>query len=220
MTEALPASWEELLEAQTSLPYWSELQQFVRSERVAHHVFPEPSSVLRALESAPLSELKVVILGQDPYHGPGQANGLAFSVNKGVGLPPSLRNIFKELAADIGAKRTNGDLSDWAEQGVLLLNTTLTVRQSEPASHQGQGWEELTDAIIESCGKLRQPIAFILWGAHARSKARLIRSPNHLVIESAHPSPLSAHRGFFGSRPFSETNDFLARYSIAPIKWS
>ncbi len=220
MSKAQPASWTEFLESQSKLPYWAKLQEFVKSERKAHHVFPDQSLVLRALESSPMEELRVVLLGQDPYHGPGQANGLAFSVNPGLNLPPSLRNIFKELASDIGTKRTESDLSDWAEQGVMLLNTTLTVRQSEPASHKGYGWETFTDAVIETCAGLEQPLVFILWGAHARSKKQLISRPNHLVIESAHPSPLSAHRGFLGSKPFTQTNEFLARYSLPLIKWS
>lgn len=219
MSEETLSSWKEFLDIQAALPYWADLKQFVKSERIANPVFPEPDDVLRALKSTPLEDLRVVILGQDPYHGPGQANGLAFSVNSGVKLPPSLRNIFKELATDVGTKRTEGDLSDWAEQGVMLLNTTLTVRQSEPASHKGQGWEILTDAVIEACASLEKPLVFILWGAHARSKKRLITRPNHLVLESAHPSPLSAHRGFFGSRPFTQTNEFLAKNSLPPIKW-
>lgn len=201
-------------------PYWSDLQKFVQTERAATTVYPDESDVLYALKITPLTQTRVVILGQDPYHGPGQAHGLAFSVRRGVKPPPSLANIFKELAADVGISKPNhGCLESWAKQGVLLLNTTLTVRADCAASHAGRGWQTFTDAIIKALGDSPQPIVFVLWGKSARDKRRLINGAQHTVIESAHPSPLSAHRGFLGSRPFSAINIALIASGSEPIDW-
>ena len=177
--------------------------------------------MFHAFQLTPYSEIKVVILGQDPYHGPNQANGLSFSVEVGTKFPPSLRNIFNELVEDIKCEYpSSGDLSSWAKQGVLLLNTTLTVKESQPMSHTGMGWERFTDVVLSKINKKSTPVVFILWGKHAQSKKKLINQSKHFVIESAHPSPLSARRGFFGSHPFSKTNTFLISKGLTPINWS
>jgi len=213
--------WGPLLAAQLDEPYWAELQLFLAAERSANEVFPPAEQVFAAFQRTPPTHVKVVILGQDPYHGPGQAHGLCFSVPAGVALPPSLRNIFKELQADQGTPAPRqGCLFSWADQGVLLLNTTLTVRSGEAGSHQGQGWEQFTDQVIVSVNSFADPVVFILWGAAARKKRAMIDQERHHVIESAHPSPLSAYRGFFGSAPFSQANAVLIAAGRSPIAWA
>ena len=212
--------WNPVLRQELSKPYWHDLQTFVDSERAAGPVYPPHPEVFAALHLTPLAEVKVVILGQDPYHGPGQAHGLCFSVRPGTAPPPSLRNIHKELVSDLGMPppRT-GDLTPWARQGVLLLNTTLTVRGGQAGSHQGRGWETFTDQVIEAVSAKEETVVFVLWGAHARKKKALIDTRRHVVIESAHPSPLSAHNGFFGSRPFSRANAALEAAGREPVDW-
>lgn len=214
-------SWSEILHHELSAPYFLELQNFVRQERILHEVYPSEENVFAALSLTSFDNTKVVILGQDPYHGPGQAHGLSFSVPSDISPPPSLRNIFTELKNDVGISApSTGNLTNWAQQGVLLLNTTLTVRQGEAGSHQGHGWERLTDAIISALNNRSECCVFVLWGAHARKKKNLITSVHHVVIESAHPSPLSAHNGFFGSHPFSRINDALRACGHDPINWA
>lgn len=201
-------------------PYYLDLTEFVREERARLTVYPPERDTYAALRLTPLESVRVVVIGQDPYHGPDQAHGLCFSVRRGVSIPPSLRNIFQELHDDLGlAAPTHGNLEHWASQGVLLLNATLTVRAGEAGSHQKRGWETFTDRIIEILGRRESPLVFVLWGASARGKKRLI-SDHHTVIESAHPSPLSAHNGFFGSRPFSRINEALVSFGSTPIDWS
>ncbi len=213
--------WNPLLRDEFEKPYWSELQKFVAAERSANVIYPPPDSVFAALHRTQLSEVKVVILGQDPYHGPRQANGLSFSVTRGVDIPPSLRNIFAELASDLALPQpTHGCLDSWADNGVLLLNATLTVRAGAAASHQGHGWELFTDRVIKTVSDHANPSVFILWGASARRKKGLIDATRHTIIESPHPSPLSAHRGFFGSRPFSRANEALKSFGREPVDWS
>jgi len=200
--------------------YWADLQRFVQDERAIASVYPDDADVLNSLNITPLTQTRVVILGQDPYHGPGQAHGLAFSVRRGVKIPPSLANIFKELTDDIGIETpTHGCLEHWAQQGVLLLNSTLTVQAGRAGSHSGHGWETFTDTVIAALGDSRRPIVFVLWGNSAREKRKLIRGQQHTVIESAHPSPLSAYRGFFGSRPFSAINRALIASGSDAIDW-
>jgi uracil-DNA glycosylase len=212
--------WNPLLRSELEQPYWRELQAFVAAERAAHVVYPPPPDVFAALHLTAHGNTKVVILGQDPYHGPGQAHGLCFSVRRGVAIPPSLRNIHQELHDDVGVPvPAHGNLEAWARQGVLLLNTTLTVRSGQAGSHQGHGWEVFTDQVIRTVNRKEQPVVFILWGSHARRKAELIDRSRHSIIESAHPSPLSARNGFFGSRPFSRTNLALTTNGAAPIDW-
>lgn len=212
--------WNPVLRTEFGKPYWSELQSFVRREREHHPVYPSPEEVFAALHLTPYADTRVVILGQDPYHGPRQAHGLCFSVRRGVAAPPSLLNIYKELHADLGIEPArHGNLEAWARQGVLLLNTTLTVRGGRAASHQGKGWEVFTDEVIGAVNRKEHPVVFILWGSHARRKKQLLDTARHHVIESAHPSPLSAHNGFFGSRPFSRTNAALEQSGLAPIDW-
>ena len=218
---AMQTDWNPILRGEFAKPYWSDLQAFVADERQHHQVFPPAPEVFAALHQTPFAQVKVVILGQDPYHGLGQAHGLCFSVRPGVAVPPSLRNIHKELASDLGiAPPNHGCLDAWADQGVLLLNTTLTVRAGEAASHQKHGWEIFTDEVLRAVAAKDDPVAFILWGAAARKKKAAIDLGRHTMIESAHPSPLSAHNGFFGSRPFSRTNDALEAAGRAPIDWS
>lgn len=212
--------WNPILRAELAQPYWQELQRFVAEERARHQVFPPPDEVFAALHRTPFAEVKVLILGQDPYHGPGQAHGLCFSVRPGVAVPPSLRNIHKELQDDLGlAPPGHGDLTAWADQGVLLLNTTLTVRAHQAASHQKHGWETFTDRVIAAVAAKPERVVFVLWGAAARRKKALIDTGRHVVVESAHPSPLSAHNGFFGSRPFSRTNAALEAAGRQPVDW-
>ena len=220
MNVKIEASWKQLLSAEFEKPYFKNLTEFVRSEYMNHRVYPPGSQIFNAFEFCPVSETKVVIIGQDPYHGPGQANGLCFSVAEGVPMPPSLLNIFKELKADLGVQiPPHGSLEKWARQGVLLLNATLTVQAHQPGSHQNKGWEEFTDAAIRAIAGTREKLVFILWGSYAQKKGDVIDTDRHLVISSAHPSPLAAHRGFFGSRPFSRTNDYLVSNGKTPIDW-
>jgi uracil-DNA glycosylase len=212
--------WNPLLRGEFEKPYWAELQSFVSDERSKFTVFPPEADVFAALHQTPYRKVKVLILGQDPYHGPGQAHGLCFSVRPGVALPPSLRNIFVELRSDLGIEPPNhGCLDAWTHQGVLLLNTSLTVRAHQAASHQGKGWEVFTDEVIRAVSAKDETVVFILWGAAARKKKALIDRHRHVVIESAHPSPLSAHNGFFGSRPFSRANDALVHAGREPVDW-
>lgn len=212
--------WNPVLRGEFDKPYWTELQQFVGAERAATTVYPATDEVFAALHLTPLAEVKVLILGQDPYHGPGQAHGLCFSVRRGTPVPPSLQNIFTELHDDLGIERPDsGDLTPWARQGVLLLNATLTVRAHQAASHQGRGWETFTDEVIRAVNDKPERVVFVLWGNSARKKKALVDTSRHVVIESPHPSPLSAHRGFFGSKPFSRTNAALVEAGRAPVDW-
>ena len=213
-------TWNEILSEEMKKDYYQELLAFVQKRREEVSVFPEEKNVFRALELTPFESVKVVILGQDPYHGFGQAHGLSFSVQKGIPLPPSLKNIYKELQEDIGGEfPTEGDLSHWAKQGVLLLNTVLTVEEGNANSHKGMGWETLTNRLIESLNELKHPVIFILWGKPAQDKEKLITNPNHIILKAPHPSPLSAYRGFFGSKPFSRVNDILIQQGQSPIRW-
>ena len=213
--------WNPILRSEFEESYWGELQTFVANERQQHTVYPPHKDVFRALHLTSHANTKVLILGQDPYHGPGQANGLAFSVHDGVKIPPSLSNIHKELEADLGIPRpAHGNLEPWATAGVLLINATLTVRAHDAASHQKHGWETFTDQVIRAVDAKPERVVFILWGATARKKKQLINSERHVVIESPHPSPLSAHRGFFGSKPFSQANAALTAAGLAPIDWT
>ena len=213
-------TWNEILAEEMKKDYYQELQTFVQNRRQEVSVFPEEKNVFRALELTPFESVKVVILGQDPYHGFGQAHGLSFSVQKGTLLPPSLRNIYKELQEDLGGElSTEGDLSHWAKQGVLLLNTVLTVEEGNANSHKGMGWERLTNRLIESLNELNHPVIFILWGKPAQDKEKLITNPSHVILKAPHPSPLSAYRGFFGSKPFSKVNEILIQQGQTPIRW-
>ncbi len=219
-TDQLPDLWRNLLVGETSTQYWLELQRFVTAERQQSDVYPPASETFRAFALTSPQDVRVVILGQDPYHSQGQANGLCFSVTNGVKIPPSLRNIYKELHADCGIEPSrNGDLTSWARQGVLLLNATLTVRHDGAGTHQGHGWEVFTDAVVRTLGASQSPIVFVLWGTFARNKKSLITQPQHTIIESAHPSPLSAHNGFIGSKPFSQINKALRANDSDPIDW-
>ena len=212
--------WNPLLRDEFTKPYWQPLQQFVADERARAAVYPPEPEVFAALHLTRYADTRVVILGQDPYHGPGQAHGLCFSVRRGVKVPPSLHNISVELEADLGiTPARHGNLQAWAEQGVLLLNTCLTVRGGAAGSHHGKGWETFTDEVLRVVNAKTDPVVFVLWGAPARKKKALIDFGRHHVIESAHPSPLSAHNGFFGSRPFSRVNTFLEADGLAPIDW-
>lgn len=220
MEVKLEPSWKEVLSAEFGEAYFAELAAFVKAEYLSAKVYPSPKNIFRAFELTPFDTVKVVILGQDPYHGEGQANGLSFAVNDGVRLPPSLQNIYKELASDIGpVTNVSGDLSRWARQGVLLLNATLTVRAASAGSHQGKGWEQFTDAVIRALSERREGLVFILWGNYAKAKGAHIDREKHCVIESAHPSPFSAAAGFFGSKPFSKANEYLQAKGVEPIDW-
>ncbi len=214
-------SWKEHLKGEFEKDYFAKLSEFVKKEYHEGTVYPAPKNIFKAFELCPFDKVKVVILGQDPYHGPGQANGLSFAVNEGVALPPSLQNIFKEIESDLGQplKHRSGDLSRWAEQGVLLLNATLTVRARTAGSHQMKGWEEFTNAVIKVLSEEREHLVFILWGNYAKAKGAHIDRSKHLVIESAHPSPFSANNGFFGSKPFSQANGYLLSHNETPIDW-
>ena len=213
-------TWSALLQREIGSERHTELQQFIAHERLVSTVFPPAQDVYAALELTPFESTKVVVLGQDPYHGLGQAHGLSFSVRGNTPIPPSLRNIFQELFTDVAIQREqNGDLTGWARQGVLLLNTTLTVREGEPGSHKNRGWEHITDTVMSALNEKPTRVVFVLWGAHARNKKTLITQAHHVVIESAHPSPLSAHRGFSGSKPFSQINSALEEAGLSPIKW-
>ncbi len=217
---ATTTDWNPILRGEFEKPYWSQLMSYVSGERSSHIVFPPPEEVFAALHLTSYADVKVLILGQDPYHGPGQAHGLCFSVRDGVPKPPSLANICKELHDDLGVPvPPNGSLERWAKQGVLLLNATLTVRAREAASHQGRGWETFTDEVIKAVSAKNETVVFILWGAFARKKKALINRGRHVVIESPHPSPLSAHRGFLGSQPFSRANAALVEAGREPVDW-
>ncbi len=216
----MTTDWNPLLRGEFEKPYWHQLQQFVRDERSSGMVYPRHEEVFAALHLTPYADVRVVILGQDPYHGAGQAHGLCFSVQHGVAVPPSLLNMFKELRDDLGiSPASHGNLTKWAQQGVLLLNTTLTVRAGSAGSHHGKGWETFTDEVIRVVNT-RDFVVFVLWGANARRKKSLIDASRHTVIESAHPSPLSAHNGFFGSRPFSRINAALEASGHSAIDWA
>jgi uracil-DNA glycosylase len=216
----MKTDWNPVLRGEFTKPYWAELQQFVAAERARAVVHPPADEVFAALHLTPYADVKVVILGQDPYHGPDQAHGLCFSVRPGVTPPPSLQNIFKEMESDLGVPPPNhGCLDSWARQGVLLLNASLTVRQGRAASHQGKGWETFTDEVLNAVNDKPERVVFILWGASARKKKALVDRSRHVVIESPHPSPLSASSGFFGSRPFSRANAALADAGRDPIDW-
>ena len=217
---AITGEWEKALAPEFKKPYYRDLYQKIRSEYSTHTVYPPSDEIFTAFHLTPLEKVKVVILGQDPYHEPGQAHGLSFSVKKGIEIPPSLVNIYQELHDDLGyAVPDHGCLTHWAEQGVLLLNTLLTVQAHRAFSHQGIGWEQFTDAAIRAVDSVDRPVVFILWGRPAQAKKALITHSDRLVIESPHPSPLSAYRGFFGSRPFSKANEYLASHGIAPVDW-
>lgn len=222
----LEESWRAALSDEFAAPYMADLKQFLVNERAAgKRIFPQASAWFRALDLTPLDRVRVVILGQDPYHGVGQAHGLCFSVMPGVKPPPSLVNIYKELGADLGlARPSHGHLEHWAKQGVLLLNSVLTVEMGKAASHQGKGWERFTDAVIAKVNAQGQPVVFLLWGSYAQKKAAFVDSIDkggpHLVLKAAHPSPLSAHNGFMGCKHFSQTNAFLEAHGHAPIDWS
>ncbi len=215
----LDSTWQDALRVELGDHPLDSVLQFVAEQRESHTVFPPENDVFRAFHCCPFSETNVVILGQDPYHGAGQAHGLAFSVQSGQKLPPSLRNIFKELREDFSCNNEHGDLTSWARQGILLLNTVLTVESGKANSHRKQGWEIFTDQVIGKLGQLDRPLVFVLWGNPAIKKSKLIGS-QHVIIQSPHPSPLSAHRGFFGSRPFSQINRALAQFGRTPIDWS
>ncbi len=212
--------WDDILSNEWEQPYYQELRKFLDHEYASNTVYPLPRDIYNALRYTSYRDTKVVILGQDPYHEPGQAHGLSFSVNPGIPVPPSLQNIYKELHDDLGCHiPNNGYLVKWAKQGVLLLNAVLTVRAHYANSHQGKGWERITDTVIRKLNEKEEPVVFILWGRNARNKKALITDPKHLIIESAHPSPLSAYNGFFGSRPFSRTNRFLKEHGMQEIDW-
>lgn len=217
----MTTDWNPLLRDEFTKDYWTTLTAFVAEERRRHTVHPPENEVFAALHVTSHADTRVVILGQDPYHGPRQAHGLCFSVRAGVPVPPSLRNIFTELHDDLGVEAgTSGDLTPWARQGVLLLNTTLTVRAGQAGSHQGRGWERFTDEVIATVAAKPETVVFVLWGAHARKKKALLSGTPHVVVEGPHPSPLSAHTGFFGSRPFSRINDALSVAGRGEIDWS
>ena len=216
----MPTDWNPVLRGELDKPYWRDLMAFVADERARGPVYPPHDEVFSALHLTARADTRVMILGQDPYHGPGQAHGLCFSVRRGTPIPPSLRNIHNELRDDLGlAPPAHGNLEAWAHRGVLLLNTTLTVRAGHAASHQGKGWETFTDAVISAVSAKTDRVVFLLWGASARRKAALVDTSRHVIIESAHPSPLSAHNGFFGSRPFSRTNAALIDAGREPLDW-
>jgi len=212
--------WDEKLNVVWTSDGFKKFISLINNEYKNKIIFPEKSNVFNALKLTPYKNVKVVIVGQDPYHGVGEAHGLSFSVQKGIKIPPSLKNIYQELESDLGIKPAEyGDLTKWAQEGVLLLNAVLTVEKDKPASHQGKGWERLTDFIIKKLNEKEEPIVFILWGNFARSKKVFITNKKHLIIESTHPSPFSARNGFFGSKPFSKTNNFLLKNNIKPIDW-
>ena len=220
MDVKIEESWKALLQEEFDKPYFAELIAFVKNEYAQTRIFPPGKLIFNAFNHCTVDNTKVVILGQDPYHGPGQAHGLCFSVQPGVQPPPSLQNIFKELQSDLGiVPPKDGTLTKWAERGVLMLNTTLTVRRGQANSHKNLGWTTFTDHIIEKLNEHAQPLVFLLWGGNARSKKKLITAPQHLVLESVHPSPLSAYNGFFGCKHFSKCNAFLEAHGIDPIDW-
>jgi uracil-DNA glycosylase len=220
MNVQIENSWKQRLNDEFEKDYFRQLAAFVREEYQHHRIFPAGRAIFNAFAHCPFDQAKVVIIGQDPYHGPGQANGLCFSVNDGVPMPPSLLNIFKEIKADLGTDLPpTGNLERWARQGVLLLNATLTVRANTPASHQNKGWETFTDAVIRCLAEEKEGVVFMLWGAYAHRKGSIIDARRHLVLKSAHPSPFAAHKGFFGNRHFSQANDYLQAAGKIPITW-
>lgn len=220
MEVKIEPSWKAKLAEEFDKEYFKQLTSFVKEEVKAHTIYPPGKLIFNAFDHCPYDEVKVVIIGQDPYHGPGQANGLCFSVNDGVRFPPSLQNIFKEIQSDLGVPiPQSGNLERWADQGVLLLNATLTVRARQAGSHQKKGWEEFTDAVIKKLSDDKAGLVFILWGAYAQKKGAIIDASKHFVLKSAHPSPFSAHSGFFGSKPFSQTNAYLKRLGKEEIEW-
>jgi len=214
-------SWKEIMKDEFNKPYFHELKKFLVKEKQEYRIFPPGTEIFRAFNSTPFHEIKIVIIGQDPYHGPGQAHGLCFSVSDGVQHPPSLRNIFKELQTDIPSFEIpkNGNLQKWANQGVLLLNAVLTVRAHQAESHKNKGWETFTDKVIETIAEEREGLVFMLWGNYARAKSKVIDRNKHLILETVHPSPLSASRGFFGCKHFSKANDYLVTHGKTPINW-
>lgn len=220
MAPTIPLAWQPILAEETAKPYYARLQAFVDAERAAHTVFPPEPDVFNALLLTPFERVSVLLLGQDPYHDDGQAHGLCFSVQPGISTPPSLVNIYKELRDDVGFRiPNNGYLVKWAEQGILMLNAVLTVRAHQPNSHKNKGWETFTDAVIRAVNAKDEPVVFVLWGGYAQKKLKLIDTERHTVIQSAHPSPLSARNGFFGSRPFSQINAALSAAGRPPIDW-
>ena len=220
MEVKMEQSWKEKLAAEFEKPYFLHLVNFIKSEYASHTIYPKGNKIFNAFEKTPFDQVKVVILGQDPYHEPGQAHGLCFSVNEGVPLPPSLQNIYKELEDDLEIPpASSGNLERWAKQGIFLLNATLTVQAHRAGSHQQKGWEEFTDAVIHRIAEEKEHIVFILWGSYAQKKGAFIDPGKHLVLKSPHPSPLSAYRGFFGSKPFSQTNNYLRSLGMDSIEW-
>ncbi|HCM85581.1 MULTISPECIES: uracil-DNA glycosylase [Enterococcus] len=220
MKEIIHNDWQNVLADQFEAPYYLKLREFLKEEYSTQKIHPDMYHIFEALELTPYDKVKVVILGQDPYHGVNQAHGLSFSVQPGVKIPPSLRNIYQEMQNDLGISPVqHGNLVSWAKQGVLMLNTVLTVREGQAYSHRGQGWEQMTDAVIKRLNEREKPIVFILWGKPAQEKIKMIDTSKHAIIKSVHPSPLSAHRGFFGSKPFSKTNQLLMEWGESPINW-
>lgn len=220
MDVKIAPDWKALLEEEFSKPYFEELIRFVKEEYATRRIYPRGSNIFRAFDKCPLDKLKVVIIGQDPYHGPGQAHGLCFSVAEGVPHPPSLQNIFKEVAADIGTPiPASGNLDRWAEQGVLLLNAVLTVREHEAASHAGKGWEQFTDAVVRKIAERKQGVVYLLWGSYAQRKGAIADPTQNCILKAVHPSPLSAYRGFLGCKHFSKANDYLISTGQTPINW-
>lgn len=220
MNVKIEDSWKEQLSEEFQKPYFATLAEFVRKEYTERKIYPPAKLIFNAFDRCKFEDVKVVILGQDPYHGPGQAHGLCFSVNDGIQYPPSLQNIFKEISSDIQVPiPSSGNLERWADQGVLLLNATLTVRASQAGSHQKKGWETFTDAVIKTVSENQEGVVFILWGSYAQKKSVMIDSSKHLILKSVHPSPLSAYRGFFGCKHFSKTNEYLISKDKAPIQW-
>lgn len=212
-------NWDKVLKDEVTKPYFKNLSNFIKEEYKTKICYPAYADIFNAFRYTDYDEVKVVILGQDPYHGEKEAHGLSFSVYNDVKRPPSLQNILKELENDIGVKKEDNDLTEWAKQGVFLLNSIMSVIKDKPLSHKDKGWEIFTDSVISKLNEREMPVVFVLWGSYARSKKTLITNPNHLILESVHPSPLSAHRGFFGSKPFSKTNEFLEKNNIERINW-
>lgn len=212
--------WDELLKEEFTKEYYLKLREFLKKEYFSRRVYPDMYDIFNALRYTSYSDVKAVIIGQDPYHGTGQAHGLCFSVQKGVAVPPSLQNIYKEIYSDLGLPpASHGYLKKWADNGVLMMNAVLTVREGQADSHKGMGWELFTDRVIELLNEREKPMVFLLWGRNAKQKARLVTNPQHLILQAAHPSPLSAHNGFFGCRHFSKANEFLASRGIEPVDW-
>lgn len=212
--------WDDILKGEFEKEYYLNLREFLKREYFTYHIYPNMYDIFNALKYTSYSDVKAVIIGQDPYHGQGQAHGLCFSVQKGVAVPPSLQNIYKEIYSDLGIPPANhGYLKKWADNGVLMMNAVLTVREGQANSHKGKGWEIFTDRVIELLNQREKPIVFLLWGGNAKQKMRLITNPNHLILQAAHPSPLSAFNGFFGCRHFSKANEFLVNHGIEPIDW-